>query len=319
MNLYYVDCAIFILVGCCSSSFVFPMKTLRKASIHLASAGVSLALGIVQPLEQVNSFDAFVEWGVLGKTSNSNYVFRCVGLSGLKLDRLVARAVVVVVKVDVDRHGLEAFRDFVKGNIAVHQLCLLDKLAETVAVVLAAKNTGGTVSNQDLASGIALELEASNFLSFASTPSANDCHVLEFVLAVVLDQSTRRVGLVNQVASTSLNSLRLFDGSLGQSLLHGWGSTDALVDNRGVVLLVLAVFDILGNGGLSLVQRCEGRFLLGSNRRSGLQHVRPKSVAGIAHATGNDWFADRRQGVAVVAVAVCTSGVDSHLEIVVEL
>ena len=279
-----------------------------------------MALGIVQPLEQVNSFDALVEWSVLGETSNGNYVFRGVGLSGLKLDRLVAGAVVVVVEVNVDGHGLEALGDFVKGNVTVHQLCLLDELAETVAVVLATKDTGRAVSNQDLASSIALELEASNFLSFASTPSANDGHVLEFVLAVVLDQSTRRVRLVDQVAGTSLDSLWLLDGSLGQSLLHAWGRGDDLVDNRGIVLLVLGILDILSDDGLSLVQRCEGRFLLGSIRRSGLEHVRPKRIAGIAHAAGrNNWFVDRRQGVAVVAVAVCTSGVNSHLVIVVEL
>lgn len=274
-----------------------------------------MAFGIVQPLEDVNSFDAFVEWGVLGKTSNGDHVFRCVGLSGLKLHCLVAGTVVIVVEVDIDRHGLEAFRNLVQGNITVHQLGLLDELAETVAVVLATKNTSGAVSNQNLTSGISLELETSNFLSGTSTPSANDRHILEFVLAVVFHQSARRVGLVNQVACTSFDGLGLFDGSLGQSLLHGWDGAGALVYDRGIVFLVLGILDIFGNEGLSLVKRCKGRFLLGSNG-SALQDV---GSDGIAVAAGNDWFVDRRQGVAVVAVAVSTSGVDSHFEIVVNV
>mmetsp|Transcript_5014 Transcript_5014/g.11967 ORF Transcript_5014/g.11967 Transcript_5014/m.11967 type:complete len:248 (-) Transcript_5014:288-1031(-) len=212
---------------------------------RLTSARVSLAFGIVQPLEQVNSLDTLVERSVLGETSDGDDVFRCVGLSRFKLDSLVTRAGVIIVKVDIDRHSLETSGDTVKGDITVHQFGLLDELAETIAVVLATKNTCGAVSDQDLSSSIALEFEASDLLSSASSPAPDNGLILKLVLAVVFHQTTRRVGFVDQVAGTSLDGL--FGSSVGQSLLQSWGSSRAVVDNGGIRISNVFGILILGN------------------------------------------------------------------------
>lgn len=174
---------------------------------RLASARVSLALGIVQPLEQVNSLDAFVEWSILGKTSNGDDILCCVRLAGFELNSLVTRTVVVVVKVDINWHSLETRGDVVESDITVLQLGLLDELAETIAIVLATKDSCRAVSDQNLTPGIALEFEACDLLATSSSPAANDGLVLKLVLAVVFHQTSRRVGFVDQVAGTSLNRL----------------------------------------------------------------------------------------------------------------
>ena len=280
---------------------------------RLASARVSLAFGIMQPLEQVNSLDALVEWSVLGETSDSDDVFRCVGLSRLKLYSLVTRTAVIVVKVDIDGHSLEASGDTVKGDITVHQFGLLDELTETIAVVLATKNTRGAVSDQDLSSSIALEFEASDLLSSARSPASDNGLILKLVLAVVFHQTARRVGFVDQVAGTSLNGF--FGSSVGQSLLQSWGNSRAVVDNGGIRISNVFGILILGSDRLPLRSGREGNFLHWS-KGSALIGRNQAAAIGVGAVPGNDGLLNRRQGVAIVAVAVCTSGVDSHVEIV---
>lgn len=148
---------------------------------------------------------------------------------------------VVVVEVYIHGHSLEAGRDSEQGDIAVHQFGLLDELAETIAVVLATEDTRGAVANQNLSPRITLEFEAGDFLARSSSPAAHDSHSLKLVLAVMLNQTTRGVGFIDQVATATVN--RFSKSAVGQSLLQTWRRGWSVIHNGGV--RVLEVFGIL--------------------------------------------------------------------------
>mmetsp|Transcript_1844 Transcript_1844/g.4801 ORF Transcript_1844/g.4801 Transcript_1844/m.4801 type:complete len:214 (-) Transcript_1844:161-802(-) len=178
----------------------------------------------------------------------------------------MTRTVIIIIKVHIHRHSLEPSRNIVQDDIARHQFGLLDELAKAIAIVLAAKDSRRAVTNQHLSSCIALEFESSDFLACSCTPATDHCHALKLVLAIMLHQSTRRIGFVNQMACSAFDWFS--DSSIRQSLLQSWfrrrasfpydGSFRVLDSDIGVDE-VFGVLFILWSDRLSLVRGRERR------------------------------------------------------------
>lgn len=92
-----------------------------------------------------------------------------------------------------------------------------------------------------------------------------------------------------------------------QSGSSGWADDG----NWGVRVSKVFGILILGNEGLPLVSGGV-RSLFHWSKRSTLVGAGDQAAA-IAVGAGNDGLVNRCQGITVVAVAVCTSGVDSHV------